>query len=97
MSFQPRPPRTELTHRRRTPLDAATEVSLLFWVIAQRWARAAVTRTTTAARGDRGDALSTAVIAVGMVLLAAGVVAVLKAKSQTIVNHVCTNADPTTC
>ena len=97
MTDQLHPPSTELTGHPRTLAELATEVALLCWVTAHRWSRAALTRATTAARGDRGDVLSTAVIAVGLVIIAAGVLVVLRAKSQTIVHNICTNADPTTC
>jgi uncharacterized membrane protein len=46
---------------------------------------------------DRGDALPTAVIAVGLVLIAAAVILILRAKATEIADHVCTSADPTTC
>lgn len=46
---------------------------------------------------DRGDALSTAAIAVGLVLLAGIVIVILTNKGKTIANNVCTNADPSTC
>ncbi|EYT91127.1 hypothetical protein ThrDRAFT_03229 [Frankia casuarinae] len=46
---------------------------------------------------DRGDALPTAVIAVGLVLIAALVIVILRAKATEVAEHVCTSADPTTC
>ncbi|MCK9895036.1 hypothetical protein MXD60_10565 [Frankia sp. AgB32] len=51
-----------------------------------------------AERGDdRGDALSTAVIAVGLVLVAGIVIMIIRAKATEVANEVCTSADPTTC
>ncbi|WP_261570268.1 hypothetical protein [Frankia gtarii] len=48
--------------------------------------------------GDRGDAgLSTAVIAVGLVLIAGVVIFYLRQKATQIASNVCTSTDPTQC
>jgi len=51
----------------------------------------------TGRRPDRGDALSTAVIAVGLVLIAIAVIVILRAKATDTANSVCVADDPTTC
>ncbi len=49
-------------------------------------------------RDDRGDgALSTAAIAVGLVLIAGIVLLILREKATETANNICTAADPTTC
>ncbi|OHV64189.1 hypothetical protein [Pseudofrankia sp. BMG5.36] len=48
-------------------------------------------------RPDRGDALSTAVITVGLVIIAATVVAIILAKAKDTANNICVSSDPTTC
>jgi hypothetical protein len=48
-------------------------------------------------RDDRGNALVTATITVGLLLIAAIVLSVLRDKGVEIANNVCTNADPSTC
>jgi hypothetical protein len=53
-----------------------------------------------AARGgdrDRGDALSTAAIAAGMLIIVGVVIAILKTKAAETAQNVCTAADPATC
>ncbi|WP_131770940.1 hypothetical protein [Candidatus Protofrankia californiensis] len=66
-------------------------------LLAYTWLTLQARRIRSQPRDDRGDALSTAVIAVGLVALAALVILILRQKAQTIANNVCTNADPTTC
>lgn len=46
---------------------------------------------------DRGDALVAAVVTVGLVLIAAVVLLVLRAKAEQTADNICTNTDPTTC
>jgi len=48
-------------------------------------------------RDDRGNALVTATITVGLLLIAAVVLTVLRNKGEQIAENVCTNADPSTC
>ncbi|WP_050795940.1 hypothetical protein [Parafrankia sp. EUN1f] len=51
-----------------------------------------------AGRGsDRGNALVTAVITVGLVMIAVVVIAIVRAKATEVANNICTAADPTTC
>ncbi|MDT3446422.1 hypothetical protein [Pseudofrankia sp. BMG5.37] len=46
---------------------------------------------------DRGDALSTAVLTVGLVIVAAIVIAIIRAKAVDTANNICVDPDPTTC
>jgi len=46
---------------------------------------------------DRGDALSTVVITLGLVVIAVAVIIILRGKATSIAQHICTSADPTTC
>jgi len=46
---------------------------------------------------DRGDALPTVVITLGLVAIAVAVIIILRGKATSIAQHVCTSADPTTC
>jgi hypothetical protein len=49
-------------------------------------------------RDDRGEGpLTTAVMAVGLVLIAGVILLILRAKAIEAVNRICTAADPTTC
>ncbi len=57
-----------------------------------------VHRLTTPRRGDRGESpVSTAVIVVGLVLIAGVVLIIIRQKATATANNICTNADPTTC
>ncbi|WP_238428264.1 hypothetical protein [Frankia nepalensis] len=58
---------------------------------------ATVDARARAARRDRGDALATAVITVGLVLIAAAVIYIIRQKAVDTANNICTNTDPTTC
>ena len=94
------PPVSDTPSLRYGSLTAHT--LLLFWIVVQSWSdtaiRAAMTRTTgTQEERERGEALSTVAIAVGMVIIAGLILTALKVKSQTIVSNVCTNADPSSC
>jgi hypothetical protein len=99
MTFQPHPPDQPTPGLGRRPALVAPVIGLplLCWALAQTWSKLAADRTRTSARGDRGDALTYVVLAVGGAAIAAAVLLILKTKSQTIVNQICTNADPTTC
>lgn len=46
---------------------------------------------------DRGDALSTAVIAVGLVAIAIVVIVILRERATEIARNVCTSTDPAEC
>ncbi|WP_018638278.1 hypothetical protein [Parafrankia elaeagni] len=46
---------------------------------------------------DRGDALPTAVIAVGLVAIALVVIAILRDRATEIARNVCTSTDPAEC
>jgi hypothetical protein len=46
---------------------------------------------------DRGDVLASTALTVGLVLLAGAVLFALRNKADSIVDNVCTNADPSTC
>ncbi|MEX5709923.1 hypothetical protein AB1484_16810 [Parafrankia sp. FMc6] len=46
---------------------------------------------------DRGDALPTAVIAVGLVAIALIVIAILRDRATEIARNVCTSTDPAEC
>ncbi len=59
------------------------------------WLRRSRDRADNRDRGDAG--LSTAVIAVGLVLIAGIVIFYLRQKATQIANNVCTSADPTQC
>jgi hypothetical protein len=62
------------------------------------WVAARLRRLATARRDDgAGDPLTSAVITVGLVLIAAAVLLILRGKAQDIAESVCTNADPSTC
>jgi len=90
----PRRPCSALSHdlsARATLQLIAAHVWLAAWITGQ------LRHLYVARREDRGEALATAAIAVGLVIIAGIVIAVLKAKGQDIANNVCTNADPSTC
>jgi len=87
---------------RHTMAALSAHTLLWCWIVVQSWAqdavRAAVARASVpAGEGERGEALSTAAITVGLVIIAGAILLALKAKSTTIVSNVCTNADPSSC
>jgi hypothetical protein len=87
---------------RRAGRTLSAHTLLWYWIALHSWSqnavRAALERATVPAHErERGEALSSAAIAVGMVIIAGIIVAALKTKSQTIVSNVCTNADPSSC
>ena len=89
-----RRPHVSLAHR----LAAHTALHLIavhLWLTG--WVAGRLRHLSAARRADRGEALATAAIAVGLVIIAGIVIAVLKGKGQDIANNVCTNADPSTC
>lgn len=65
----------------------------LYWT--RSWT--ALERRAAERDSDRGNALVTAVITVGLVLIAAVVIAILRAKATEVANNICTAADPATC
>lgn len=89
------PSRLSEDSARTGPLHRMTMAALLSWILMEAWVGGRL-REARASR-DRGDALAWAALAVGGVLLAAFVLAGVRNKSETIVNNICTNADPTTC
>jgi threonine/homoserine/homoserine lactone efflux protein len=85
-------------HTRATKLTAlGAHAAILCWLSITGWIGSASHRARAARSDDRGEALAAAAIAVGMVIIAGIVIAVLKTKSQDIAQNVCTNADPSTC
>jgi hypothetical protein len=77
------------------PFAIWSRAALLTWLLASSW----LTQRVRMAResGDRGEVLAWVALAVGGVVLAGFVLAAVRDKSETIVNNICTNADPTTC
>ncbi len=72
----------------------ATRLLLLHLTLTDAYRR----RRDGADARDRGDAgLSTAVIAVGLVLIAGVVIFYLRQKATQIASNVCTSTDPTQC
>ncbi|WP_239309765.1 hypothetical protein [Frankia sp. Cj3] len=55
------------------------------------------TQISAARKDDRGDVLPTAAIAVGLLLIAAVVLVILRNKAVDIANNICTAPDPATC
>ena len=91
-----------MTFRRPTARDTRTdwparlsEVPLLAWLLTQSWAaeRLQDVRRT----GDRGDALVWVALSLAGIALVGLVLVGLRDKGTTLVNNICTNADPTTC
>jgi hypothetical protein len=80
---------------RLTAWVALHAIAAHVWLTTQIGARARHLCATR--RDDRGNAVVTAVLTVGLVLIAAVVLAVLRDKGEQIANNVCTNADPSTC
>jgi hypothetical protein len=74
-------------------------VLLALATLAYLWTTSGFPRRPAVRRGgDRGDgALSTAVIAVGLVLIAGVVLLILREKATETADNVCTAVDPTTC
>ncbi|WP_131788019.1 hypothetical protein [Protofrankia symbiont of Coriaria ruscifolia] len=70
----------------------------LWLALTRLWLSTFLHQLATTRRDDRGDSpVSTAVIVVGLVLIAGIVVAIIREKAIDTANNICTNADPTTC
>ena len=77
-----------------------TLVTVTLWIALTRCAghlAHTVERARREQPNDRGDVLSTTVLAVGFVVLAGVILFAFRGKAETIVGNVCTNADPSTC
>jgi len=94
-SIRRSPPHARTWARTLTGLGA--HAAILCWLTITGCICVASRRARAVRSGDRGEALAAAAIAVGMVIIAGIVIAVLKTKSQDIAQNVCTNADPSTC
>ena len=90
-----RPRRTTGPDTPGSALATLGRVCLMCWLLTQAWVAGRVQEARTSP--DRGAALVWAALAVGGLMLVGLVLAGLRDKSETIVNNICTNADPTTC
>ena len=71
---------------------------LILWVSAQTLTGLVLARVKKGTEsGERGEVLVWVVLAVGGAAIAYLVLAQFRDKTETIVNNICTNADPTTC
>jgi len=94
-SIRRSPPLARTRATKLTGLGA--HAAIVCWLFITAWIGVASHRARAVRSDDRGEALAAAAIAVGMVIIAGIVIAVLKTKSQDIAQNVCTNADPSTC
>jgi hypothetical protein len=88
----PQPP-----HDKRFPSPTLRARVGIQAVAVQVWIAGRLRCLASARRDDGGDPLTSAVITVGFVLIAAAILLLLKGKAEDIAENVCTNADPSTC